>query len=116
MSFWVSPSHFASIANLISFSAAVHTSGSAQTYTGSELHNDDWYTATFLPKMENYKKGPLVWSNGKLKTEAESNSRLNAIVDGKVYDLTDYFYTVGHSLRASLRLETDSRPLTDQPA
>ncbi|ORY88598.1 chitin synthase-domain-containing protein [Leucosporidium creatinivorum] len=73
---------------------AVHTSGSAQTYTGSELHNDDWYTATFLPKMDNYKKGPLVWSNGKIKTEAESNSRLNAIVDGKIYDLTDYFYTI----------------------
>lgn len=41
-----------------------------------------------------------MWSNGKIKTEAESNSRLNAIVDGKVYDLTDYFYTVSFGFRA----------------
>lgn len=80
---------------------AVHISGSKQAYSGSELHNSDWYTATFLPKMENYKKGPLVWSSGKIKTAAEQESRLNAIVDGKIYDLTDYFYTVGRrALRA----------------
>lgn len=52
--------------------------------------------------MENYKKGPLVWSSGKIKTAAEQESRLNAIVDGKIYDLTDYFYTVRRRAKLSL--------------
>ncbi|GAA5850842.1 hypothetical protein JCM8547_009103 [Rhodosporidiobolus lusitaniae] len=74
-------------------STAVHTSGSQQQYTTSELHNDDWYTAQFLPRMAKYHKGPLVWSKSKVKKEADEAGRQWGIVNGSVYDLTDYFYT-----------------------
>ncbi|KAG0664380.1 hypothetical protein C6P46_001425 [Rhodotorula mucilaginosa] len=72
---------------------AVHTSGSLQPATGSGLHQDDWYFNTFLPKMRKYYKGPLVWSKGKVSDEANKAGRQWAIVNGSVYDLTDYFYT-----------------------
>ncbi|GAA5979187.1 hypothetical protein JCM10908_002832 [Rhodotorula pacifica] len=72
---------------------AVHTSGNLQPATGSALHQNDWYFDTFLPKMRNYHKGPLVWSKGKISDEANKAGRQWAIVNGSVYDLTDYFYT-----------------------
>ncbi|GAA5844952.1 hypothetical protein JCM9279_000054 [Rhodotorula babjevae] len=75
-------------------STAVHTSGSQQANTGSALHSESWYFDTFLPKMKNYHKGPLVWSKGKISDEASEAGRQWAIVNGSVYDLTDYFYTI----------------------
>ncbi|GAA5897015.1 hypothetical protein JCM6882_007333 [Rhodosporidiobolus microsporus] len=72
---------------------AVHTSGSQQAYSDSELHNEDWYYDTFLPRMAKFHKGPLVWSKGKIKKEADEAGRQWAIVNGSIYDLTDYFYT-----------------------
>ncbi|BGP13252.1 hypothetical protein JCM10213_004978 [Rhodosporidiobolus nylandii] len=75
-------------------STAVHTSGSQQAYRDSELHNEDWYTAQFLPRMKKFHKGPLVWSKSKVKKEADSAGRQWAFVNGSVYDLTDYFYTI----------------------
>ncbi|KWU45750.1 hypothetical protein RHOSPDRAFT_16072 [Rhodotorula sp. JG-1b] len=72
---------------------AVHTSGSLQPATGSALYQNDWYFDTFLPKMRKYYKGPLVWSKGKVSDEANKAGRQWAIVNGSVYDLTDYFYT-----------------------
>lgn len=79
----------------------MHTSGSLQPATGSGLHQDDWYFNTFLPKMRKYYKGPLVWSKGKVSDEANKAGRQWAIVNGSVYDLTDYFYTVSFLLRHS---------------
>ncbi|KAM0787039.1 hypothetical protein ACM66B_006305 [Microbotryomycetes sp. NB124-2] len=73
---------------------AVHTSGSRQSYTGSELHNNDWYYTNFLPTMREYKKGPLVWSKKDVQKQADQNSRLMSIIDNKIYDLSDYFYTI----------------------
>ncbi|CAI4216911.1 unnamed protein product [Parascedosporium putredinis] len=40
---------------------AVHSSGKYTPYTSSELANEDWYTAQFLPKIKEYFKGDLVW-------------------------------------------------------
>ncbi|GAA5973732.1 hypothetical protein JCM11641_005107 [Rhodosporidiobolus odoratus] len=74
-------------------STAVHTSGSQQSYADSELHQENWYFDTFLPRMRKYHKGPLVWSTGKVKKEADEAGRQWAIVNSSVYDLTDYFYT-----------------------
>ncbi|KAM0752541.1 glycosyltransferase family 2 protein [Meredithblackwellia eburnea MCA 4105] len=73
---------------------AIHTSGSQQASTGSELYNNDWYTSIFLPKMQNYYKGPLVVAPKKLKSEADSAGRYWATYQGKIYDLTDYFNTI----------------------
>ncbi|BGP29363.1 hypothetical protein JCM10296v2_001102 [Rhodotorula toruloides] len=72
---------------------AVHTSGYLQPEKSSALSSASWYFDTFLPKMRDYHKGPLVWSKGKIQEQAEKNNRQWAIVNGSVYDLTDYFYT-----------------------
>ncbi|GAA6000854.1 hypothetical protein JCM10207_004691 [Rhodosporidiobolus poonsookiae] len=72
---------------------AVHTSGTQQSYTDSDLHDSNWYFDRFLPKMAEYHKGPLVWSKSKVKKEADEAGRQWAIVNGSIYDLTDYFYT-----------------------
>ena len=73
---------------------AIHTSGSLQSYSGSALHEANWYFDTFLPKMKNYHKGPIVYERSKIKKDADAAGRQWAVVNGSVYDLTDYFYTV----------------------
>lgn len=73
---------------------AVHTSGERnQADTTTELHNNDWYSKRFLPKMKEYYKGSLVWTRSKVKNQGENIQRQWSIIDDKVYDLTDYFYT-----------------------
>ncbi|KAL1621729.1 hypothetical protein SLS56_009033 [Neofusicoccum ribis] len=73
---------------------AVHTSGERnQPDTTTALHEDDWYTKRFLPKMKEYYKGPLVWTKNKIKKQGNNIDRQWAIIDEKVYDLTNYFYT-----------------------
>lgn len=53
---------------------AMHTSGSAQSAQGTQLDNDDWYTARFLPKIKQYRKGPLVIESKKIKAEATNST------------------------------------------
>ena len=52
---------------------AVHTSG-ASGATGSELANDDWYSNTFIPKINKYKKGSLVYELKTLKAAAQDTT------------------------------------------
>ncbi|GAA5924955.1 uncharacterized protein JCM15063_005776 [Sporobolomyces koalae] len=73
--------------------SAIHTSGSLQSYSGSALHDSNWYFDTFLPTMKKYHKGPIVYERSKIKKDADSAGRQWAVVNGSVYDLTDYFYT-----------------------
>ena len=40
---------------------AMHKSGANQPAQGTALDSANWYTATFLPKMQEYRKGALVW-------------------------------------------------------
>jgi chitin synthase len=40
---------------------AVHKSGSASNGQSKGLSANDWYTSTFLPRIKEFKKGPLVW-------------------------------------------------------
>lgn len=72
----------------------MHVSGSQQPITSSELHNSNWYSNTFLPRMNNYHKGPLVWAPSAILSQAQGANRLWAIYDAGVYDLTDYYNTV----------------------
>ncbi|KAK0190305.1 glycosyltransferase family 2 protein [Armillaria mellea] len=74
---------------------ADHTSGALTSYTSSKLANDDWYTATFLPKMENYYKGPLVYAWGTIEADASDDdvAKIWSVWDNNLYDLTDYFNT-----------------------
>ncbi|KAI0317932.1 chitin synthase-domain-containing protein [Amylostereum chailletii] len=78
---------------------AVHTSGSQATDTSSKLHDDDWYTARFLTTMKEYKKGPLVYTKKELQSQAndDDNPKTWAVWDSRVYDLTNYFYTISQN-------------------
>ncbi|KAJ5089716.1 hypothetical protein N7532_008400 [Penicillium argentinense] len=74
---------------------AVHTSGKTlQPDPGTKLHEITWYQKVFLPKIAEYYKGDLVWSKQKIQDQANNDQRYWAIVNNKVYDLTDYFYTL----------------------
>ncbi|KAL4803496.1 chitin synthase-domain-containing protein [Aspergillus unguis] len=75
---------------------AVHSSGPRdQPNTNTAMHKITWYEDVFLPKIEDYYKGQLVWSKDKVKKEAEnSDQRQWVIAHKKIYDLTDYFYTL----------------------
>ncbi|KAK5135644.1 hypothetical protein LTR08_004945 [Meristemomyces frigidus] len=77
------------------YPSAEHTSGPTfQTDTTTDLHNITWYVQDFLPRMKEYYKGDLVIKQSKVKQDGEDNSHMWFIIDQKVYDLTDYFYTL----------------------
>lgn len=73
---------------------AVHSSGKYTPYTSSELANEDWYTAQFLPKIKEYFKGDLVWDPKDVKDDGENNQHMWFTYDGKIFDMTDYFYSL----------------------
>lgn len=74
---------------------AVHECGpTAKPSPDTKLHKVTWYQNVFLPKIQDYYKGDLVWSKKKIQTQANSDARYWVIVNQKVYDLTDYFNTV----------------------
>ncbi|KAL4974807.1 chitin synthase-domain-containing protein [Aspergillus desertorum] len=75
---------------------AVHKSGPRdQPDTTTKLHNITWYEQDFLPKINEYYKGKLVWSKETVKKQAEGSSeRKWVIAHNKIYDFTDYFYTL----------------------
>ncbi|KAK7539541.1 chitin synthase 6 [Phyllosticta citribraziliensis] len=73
---------------------ATHVSGPRnQPDTSTALHKEDWYTTNFLPKMKEYYKGDLVYTKSKIKSEGTNKQRYWSIIDDKIYDLTNYFYT-----------------------
>ncbi|KAF2089355.1 glycosyltransferase family 2 protein [Saccharata proteae CBS 121410] len=73
---------------------AVHLSGPTnQPDTTTALHKENWYSTIFLPKMNDYYKGPLVWTKEKIKNQGNNLQRYWCIIDKDVYDLTNYFYT-----------------------
>ncbi|GAB7357712.1 hypothetical protein MBLNU459_g0376t1 [Dothideomycetes sp. NU459] len=78
----------------LTYSSAMHVSGPReQSDTTSALYNIDWYTQTLLPKMKEYYKGDLVVKKSTVQSQGENDSHYWFIIDGKIYDLTDYFYT-----------------------
>ncbi|KAJ5627137.1 Chitin synthase 6 [Penicillium herquei] len=60
----------------------------------TKLHEITWYEDTFLPKIADYYKGELVWSKSTIEKQANDYSRYWVIVNSKIYDLTNYFYTL----------------------
>lgn len=79
----------------IQFPEAVHISGHRfQTDQQSALYSWDWYSDTFLPKINQYFKGDLVVTRGSVKSQGENDQRQWVIIDKNIYDLTDYFYTL----------------------
>jgi chitin synthase len=50
---------------------AIHTSGPLQGAQGTKLDNIDWYTQSFLPKINQFHKGPLVWTPKEIMAQAQ---------------------------------------------
>ena len=79
----------------ILYTPAVHTSGPRyQTNQKTALHSIDWYGQRFVPKIEEYYKGDLVWDRGNVTAQGQNDGRQWVILDGKIYDLTNYFHTL----------------------
>lgn len=75
---------------------AVHSSGPfLQTDPNTKLHQITWYSAIFLPQIQQYYKGKLVWTRDNVTAQATDDQRYWSIINNNVYDLTNYFYTVG---------------------
>ncbi|KAH7888944.1 glycosyltransferase family 2 protein [Phlebopus sp. FC_14] len=79
----------------IVYPQAMHSSGANAPTTPTALDNENWYTATFLPKINTYYKGPLVWEPSEIYSQANDTNiqRIWAIYENSIYDLTDYVYT-----------------------
>lgn len=76
------------------YSQGLHTSGYYQADTTSKLADTYWYNETFLPKIKEYYQGDLVWDKSYVKSQGEAGYHDWVIYDNKIYDLTDYTYTL----------------------
>ncbi|RFU32898.1 hypothetical protein B7463_g3461, partial [Scytalidium lignicola] len=81
--------------NTVLYPNAIHLSGPLQPYRTSKLYNIDWYPNTFLPSIKEYYKGDLVTKKGQVESDGQNNNHDWFILHGKIFDLTDYFYTLG---------------------
>ncbi|KAJ5595992.1 hypothetical protein N7450_002450 [Penicillium hetheringtonii] len=80
--------------NAVLYGQAKHNCGPKNyPQPGTKLHKLSWYSEVFLPKIADYYKGELVWKRSAIKTQANNDQRYWAVVNEKVYDLTDYFHT-----------------------
>ena len=71
-----------------------HYSGDQLAITSlTKMASDDWYRTTFQNQMKMYKKGTLVVPLSSIKKDYEGWTRYAMAMNGKVYDLTDYFTT-----------------------
>ncbi|CAL1699920.1 unnamed protein product [Somion occarium] len=99
---------------------AMHTSGALQSAQNTKLDDTNWYTATFLPKIKQYRKGPMVWDKKDIWAQSHSDDspRLLAVWDNSVYDLTDYVNTITtrQSQAADIFLAADITDLFKQRA
>jgi cytochrome b involved in lipid metabolism len=59
----------------------------------SRLCLPNWFFDRLLPTMKKFQKGDLVVTRNKVRAAAQNGERHWAIIDGNVYDLTNYFYT-----------------------
>ncbi|KAG6375563.1 glycosyltransferase family 2 protein [Boletus reticuloceps] len=75
---------------------ASHASGAnAPTYP-TALDSESWYTQTYLPGINKFYKGSLVWEPSDIYGQANDTNiqRIWGIYNGNIYDLTDYVYTL----------------------
>lgn len=80
--------------SLIQDSTAVHLTGPVrQSDPISALYNISWYQRTFEPFIKQYYKGALVVEHSDLVKQGEEG-RTWAVIDGNIYDLSDYFATL----------------------
>lgn len=80
--------------NTVLYPIGIHTSGPLSPYTDSALADINWYGSKFLPRMKQYYHGDLVVKKSKLLRDGQDENHYWFILNGKIYDLTDYFYTL----------------------
>ncbi|PPQ77158.1 hypothetical protein CVT25_010786 [Psilocybe cyanescens] len=75
---------------------AHHVSGALQTQA-PDMEAPDWYTQTFLKKMQPMEKGPLVIERKTIAAMAADDSiaKIWGVYETQLFDLTDYIYTLG---------------------
>lgn len=79
----------------VQYSEALHTSGPIlQSSNSTALHSWNWYSNKFVPKIEEYYKGDLVVTKHNVTMQAQNDQRYWVIINQKIYDLTNYFYTL----------------------
>ena len=72
----------------------IHHSGPQyQPNPNTKLHDPNWYYDTFNKTMQDFYKGELVATRKNVTSQAQTIQRQWVILYGKIYDLTDYFYT-----------------------
>ena len=82
--------------NSVQYSPALHISGPQwQPDPQSALYSINWYRDVFTPAIQNYYKGDLVWAQSTVTSQGQNEGRQWFILNGKIYDLTNYFYTLG---------------------
>ncbi|GAA5861276.1 hypothetical protein JCM8547_008542 [Rhodosporidiobolus lusitaniae] len=62
-------------------------------------YRPDWYYETMVYLRYNYRKGFMGYSHGTVKKEANDKGYNIAIIDGSVYDMTDYIAAGGGGIR-----------------
>lgn len=78
------------------FPNGLHTSGEQfQPDPNTALHSWDWFGSVFVPFIKTYYKGDLVVSWDSIRKQANNDQRAWVVIHGGIYDLTDYFYTLG---------------------
>lgn len=79
----------------VTYSNAIHYSGPyEQENNSSALYKISWYQDVFLPKIKKYRKGDLVVKKSTIEDYGQNGYNNWAIIDNKIYDLTNYFYTI----------------------
>ncbi|KAK9446994.1 chitin synthase-domain-containing protein [Limtongia smithiae] len=78
----------------ITYSSAEHACGpDKQSSNTTALYDITWYNDKFLPRIKEYYKGELVTMKSYVEYAGQSGYNNWAIIDNKIYDLTNYFYT-----------------------
>ncbi|KAH9919697.1 chitin synthase [Fomitopsis serialis] len=70
------------------------TNWTETSFTSSKLHQDNWYTTIFQPKINQYKIGAYSAASSSSSDNSASDQRYWAIWDNSVYDLSAYFQTL----------------------
>ncbi|PQE26267.1 chitin synthase protein [Rutstroemia sp. NJR-2017a BBW] len=54
----------------------------------------DWYADIFTPKIKEYYHGDIVTKKSKIESQGQNEAHYWVILKGKVYDFTNYYYTL----------------------
>jgi chitin synthase len=76
------------------FPNAVHNSGPIfQPDPTTKMHDINWYRDDFIPRINDFYHGDLVTKASDVLADGQNNNHYWFILNGKIYDLTDYLYT-----------------------